>query len=197
MDIANVTRITEPGAEPLTVAEAKEHLRLVDFTDDDVYIGALIKAARRYIEDKTGRTLIDTVFEQTLSRWQTCTPLLRGNAHKIGSVKYDDDAAAEQTVDAADYEIAQFADGCAGLYLHSTFADPALYDEPGPARIRIRFTAGYGAASADIPGDLLHAVKFMVAHLYDNRSPVAAGVSVSGVPFTVDAICGNYKIYNV
>lgn len=35
--------------EPLTLAEAKAHLR-VEFDDDDGYIGALISAAREYTE---------------------------------------------------------------------------------------------------------------------------------------------------
>lgn len=196
MKIANVTRTTEPATEPLTLDQAKEHLRVVDTTDDDAYITALIKAARRYVEDKTGRTLIDTVFTQTAHQWQSCTELLRGNGHTIGSVMYDDIDNNEQTVSADDYELAPFGDGCSELYMHSTFTDPDLYDEPGAGRIRIQFTAGYGAAASNVPGDLVHAIKFMVAHLYDNRSPVGINVNLNRMPFAIDAVCSHYKIFN-
>ena len=42
--------------EPLTLAEAKSHLR-VDFSDDDVLIAALISATRQYAEGITWRAI--------------------------------------------------------------------------------------------------------------------------------------------
>ena len=59
MKYNSVTRATGPAVEPLTVAEAKLHLR-VDISDDDTYIGTLITAAREWVENYLDRTLITT-----------------------------------------------------------------------------------------------------------------------------------------
>ena len=59
MKYNSVTRATGPAVEPLTVAEAKLHLR-VDISDDDAYIGTLITAAREWVENYLDRTLITT-----------------------------------------------------------------------------------------------------------------------------------------
>lgn len=192
----NVTRTTEPATEPVTLAEAKEHLRIVDFTDDDVYITALIAAARRTVEDMTGRTLIDTVFTQATRSWQACVDLYRGGATSIVSVKYDDTDNAEQTVSNTLYGIHPHGDGCAALAFYSEFTDPELVDRPFIDRIRIQFTAGYGAAATDVPQPLRQAVLYLVAHLYDNRSPVGVNVNLNKLPFAVEALSGPYKIYN-
>lgn len=40
----NINRTTEPATEPVTLEEAKAHLRIVDCTDDDALIGTAIAA---------------------------------------------------------------------------------------------------------------------------------------------------------
>ncbi len=192
----NITRTTEPTDEPITLDEAKAHLRVVDLEDDNAYITTLIAVARRAVEDMTGRTLIDTVFTQSVRDWHACIELLRGNAHTIGSVKYDDVAAVEQTVGATDYGLHSYGDGCAALAFYDEFAEPDLVERPFVDRVRIQFTAGYGTSADDVPESLRQAVLYLVAHLYDNRSPVAIGASVNTMPFTVESLCGPYKIYN-
>jgi uncharacterized phiE125 gp8 family phage protein len=51
-------RTVEPAAEPVTLAEAKAHLRLADSSEDDLLTG-LIRAARQDVERATGMALID------------------------------------------------------------------------------------------------------------------------------------------
>lgn len=193
----NISRITEPAAEPISLAEAKAHLRVIDFTDDDAYITALIAVARRAVEDFTGRTLIDTVFTQSARSWEVSIPLARGQASAISSIVYDPDGGgAPVTVDSGLYTLAPYGDGLARVVFHDEFTEPDLIDRPLVDRIRIQFTAGYGAAGTAVPGPLLQAVYYLIQHFYDNRSPVGINVNLNKMPFTVEALCGPYKIYN-
>ena len=53
-------RLTQPEMEVVTLAEMKRHLRLFSsVTDEDADITALIVAAREWVEDYTGRVLVD------------------------------------------------------------------------------------------------------------------------------------------
>ena len=54
--------VTAPAAEPVTLVEAKTHLRL-DTSSDDTYVSALITAARERVELFLRRALITQVFE--------------------------------------------------------------------------------------------------------------------------------------
>jgi uncharacterized phiE125 gp8 family phage protein len=193
-NLISIARIAEPNEEPISLADAKEHLRVVDMTDDDGYITALISAARLAVENLTGRALVDTVFMLSARDWAPCYDLPRGNGHTINSVVYDDINEAAQTVSAADYRLSKTASGISRLVLLSTFNDPSLFNEDYVERIRITFTAGYGG-SCDVPQTLRQAVLYLVQHMYDNRSPIAVGVSIAEVPMTVKALAAPYIIY--
>lgn len=57
--------LTQPNAEPVSLATAKHHLR-VDFPDDDAYITGLITAARQYVEKYTNRCIFNRTILLTL-----------------------------------------------------------------------------------------------------------------------------------
>ena len=54
--------VTPPALEPVSLAEAKAHLR-VGHADEDGLIGALIAAARRLAESQTGLCLVAEPWE--------------------------------------------------------------------------------------------------------------------------------------
>ena len=58
---------THPEVEPVTLAEAKAHLRL-DTDADDAYVSALISAARERVELFLRRALITQSFVGRLDR---------------------------------------------------------------------------------------------------------------------------------
>lgn len=62
-------RVTDPDIEPVTLAEMKRHLRCFDdVTDEDDDISALITGAREWVEDYTGRALIDQTWRLTIDQ---------------------------------------------------------------------------------------------------------------------------------
>ena len=66
----SIKRITEPLIEPVSLAEAKSHLRVdQDFAEDDLYIQSLVSAARHYVESVSDRTLIRSQWQIKLDQF--------------------------------------------------------------------------------------------------------------------------------
>ena len=57
--------VIQPVGEPVTLAEAKLHLR-VDYTDDDALITSLITVARQYAEGLTHRSFITQTWKYAM-----------------------------------------------------------------------------------------------------------------------------------
>src|SRR5690349_16359269 len=64
----SLSLITPPVGEPVTLADAKAHLK-IDTSDDDALIGQLITAARARVEWHTGRALMTQSWILWLDRW--------------------------------------------------------------------------------------------------------------------------------
>ena len=86
---------------PLTLAEAKAHLRVVDDSEND-HIAGLIRAAADMIERDTGLVLrqraVSVAFEGWATNGRQRLPLWRGPVVSVTAVAYDDEAGAEQVL---------------------------------------------------------------------------------------------------
>ena len=164
-------RTVAPEVAPVSLAEAKTHLR-VDFTDDDTLIGALIDAATAHVDGYTGilaRALVTQTWRQDFCDWpgDRVLRLPLAPVASVESVKYFDAANVETTVaESGNYALLEDARG-PYIKFTSDFAAPALYDERDD-RIRVTFVAGYGGA-AEVPAAIRAAVLLIVGDLYKNR----------------------------
>ena len=79
--------ITAASTFPITLTEAKTHLK-VDTTADDTYIESLIKAATQLSEEYTNRFFIDTVIEQYASSFAELQTLFKSKVSAVANVKY-------------------------------------------------------------------------------------------------------------
>lgn len=157
----NPKRITTP-TEPVTLAEAKLHLRGVDDTAEDALITALISAARETCEDRIEGTIPVTGWRLTLDAFPDAIKLPRGPVASVESVKYIDDDGVEQTLSPLDYLV-----DTASM---QGYIVPA-YDKAWPETrnqinaVEVEYTAG-GAAPA-------HAIKawmlLAIGDMYANR----------------------------
>ncbi len=69
-------RVENPEIEPVTLAQAKRHLgEYDDVTTRDEDVTALIQAAREWIEDYTGRALIDQTWRLTFGDTEAVDPV--------------------------------------------------------------------------------------------------------------------------
>ena len=67
---------TQPVVEPVSVADAKAHLR-IDHNSDDSYVAALVSAAREYCEVYMDETLVDTQYVMRLDAFPAVIELPR------------------------------------------------------------------------------------------------------------------------
>lgn len=68
-----LTTVTDPTAEPLSLQEAKDHLR-IDGEAEDAHLSALIVAAREWVEGFWGRTIVATKRKLSLDQFYTTGP---------------------------------------------------------------------------------------------------------------------------
>lgn len=174
--------ISGPGAEPVSLVEAKLHLR-VDGADDDALIGALIQAAREQCEHETGRALVSQTWELVLDAFPAAEIRIgKSPVQSIASVKYLDEQGDEQTLSSGAYVLD--ADTEPGwLMLAAGAAWPSTASVSNA--VRIRFVAGYGASSAEVPAGIRHWMLLRIGTGYKLREQFVAGASLAALP-------GNY-----
>lgn len=184
---------TPPTIEPITVADAKEHLRIIE-DDDDGYISALIQAARELIEAETKRSLITQTVKQYRNSFPCASEILleRGPVQST-AVTYVDTNGATQTLSTDVYALKN--EGMPPkLSLKDDQSWPTDLDESGNA-VCITSVCGYGATAASVPMRLRLAIKLLVSWWYSNRMPVNIGASISELPHSFEALVGPLRVY--
>lgn len=175
-------RITPPTETPITVNQAKAHMRL-DGTDEDSLVESYIGEAVDYLDGFSGvlgRCICTQTWGIPFKSWMGCLKLELPDVQSI-VVKYRDEDDAEQTVTASDYVLSHDASG-AFVYFKNSFANPSLSDDH-PFPITVEATAGYGAA-ADVPETVKGLVRKLSAHFEYMREAATDG-SANEVPFGV------------
>jgi uncharacterized phiE125 gp8 family phage protein len=180
---------TPPTAEPVTVEEAKAHLRL-EGNAEDSYVQTLIQAARQHVEETCWRGLVTQTLEGVLSGFpDDALELPRGRLASVDSVTYVDTAGVLQTLPSSEYQV-------------DTTSEPGrllpAYGRSWPSTrrqwdaVRVRYTVGWPVA--EVPAPIRQAVLLLVANMYEHRTPEVTGSAVSPVRFAVDALLGPYRL---
>ena len=186
-----VTRlITPPTTEPVTVAEAKDHLRLEHVLDDG-YVSTLITAARAHVEEKLRRSIMAQTWELVLPAFSTdVIELPWGKLVSVTSVKYLDANAVEQTFSSSSYYVD--TDTVNGrVILDSDLSWPETTTRWNA--VVIRYVVGW-PSPVEVPAPIKQAMLLLVSHMYENRSPEIVGTIVSPVNFAVDALLNPYRV---
>lgn len=180
--------VTGPTSEPVTLAEAKLHLR-VDIDDDDALIASLITAAREEFENQADKTLFTTTYKVLRSHWPGHPHIDLPRAKPLASVTsvtYTDENDVVNTFSSANYVVDTNA-WPGRIVLRSDASWPsATLAESNP--ITITYVAGY-ASTASIPQRYKQAILLLVGHWYENREMVAtSGAVPKSYPMAWDAI---------
>lgn len=188
---------TAPSVEPITLAEAKLHLKLDSDTTDDTLITALIVAAREQVENYTGRVCINQTWEATFDEFPTgfdddsAIDLIPCPLSSITSIIYKDITGSNTTLSASVYEADTYVFPGRVCLKYSQYW-PIVQDIQNS--ITVTFVAGYGAASTAVPGPIKAAILLLIGHLYENRESVEIGQSPSILPMGVEFLLSPYRI---
>lgn len=185
----SIRRITEPTIEPVSIAEAKAHLRVdADFTDDDLYIQSLISAARYHVETVSDRTLVR-------SQWQL----------KFDHFPSWDLELPRPPIATGQISVTYVPSGASAPVAFTNFREDR---DSTPAVIRpqwngtwpttrgaendvtVTYWAGYGDATTAVPAPARHAILMLVAHWYGTREAVIQG-GMNPVPMAVEILLGS------
>ena len=183
--------LSGPALEPVTLAQAKDFIRVAHDDDDDV-IAALIAGSRIHVEAQTRRALITQSWRLVRDAWPENgriailpVPLATLAAARI--------YLANGTTQAID--IAGFAVDRAAAPAMLSFTRGALtVPERSVGGIEIDVTCGYGDTPEDVPEPMRQAIRLLVAHWYENRGLVLAGQTVVVLPETVSALIAPYRV---
>lgn len=161
------TTITAKSSDlPVTLEEAKAHLRL-EGGDDDEEVEVLLAAAVEICETDCGRSLrVSHTLTQKYDGWP-CSPVRfdRQPVTAIDSVTYYDADDAEQTLDASNYRLLESSEAGALLEFDEGFTAPTLNGRADA--VTVTYTAGY-ATPEDVPAKAKVAVRLKLAELFGN-----------------------------
>ncbi len=194
MQYRSLTRATPPAAEPVSVSEAKAHLR-VDISDDDSYISTLITAAREWCEQYLDRTLINTQWTMRLDSFPyeielPRPPIATSGTTTAVSLTYTlgDDSTA--TLSTTAYRVDRNSTpGVVRQLRAGTW--PANLDDYNA--VAVTWWAGYGASGTSVPAAIRHAILMIVGHWYESRSSVLTGSISKEIEFGVKSLLDSQR----
>lgn len=204
--------ITAPSVEPISLEQAKAHLR-VDTADQDDLIEALITAAREAVEDITGRALITQTLEIALDyfvappdlRYVTYPYLVTAKAIRLPKpplialkrITYIDgdgnevllhDEVGSPTV-ISDLVVDTYS--VPGRLVPASGGNwPAVQDRANA--VTIRYTAGYGDDGEDVPKPITQAMLLLIGHYHEN--PSAVGDPKAELPMGVEFLLARHRV---
>lgn len=185
--------VTPPASEPLTLAEARLHLR-EDFGDDD-HIESLIVAARQYCETYTNRAFITTTFRLTLDAFPCgdVIELPRPNLLTVTSIQYVDENGDTQTFSSSDYSVDT---GSLPGRIVLGYAESWPTTRCQRNAVTVNYTAGYGATATSVPDTIKSAMRLVLGDLWENREGKITGTIATENP-TVAALLWSERVVPV
>ena len=177
--------VAGPAVEPVTLAEAKAHLRL-DGSDEDALVGSLITAARHTIELATRRAFVAQTWRLRLDHWPEPRFVQLPLAPVIGvtAVRVTPVSGLAVTIGPELYRVAA-DDDSPRLMLDAAVPD----SDAALGGIEIDASYGFGAAPGDVPAPLRLAILRLVARWFERRGDGDDPVLPADVAVLVSPFC--------
>jgi uncharacterized phiE125 gp8 family phage protein len=196
-------RLTESSppqslVEPCTVKEIRSYLkipeRLPADTDEDLFLGSLISAAREQAEILQGRDIVQKQWDLSFDYWTSYRIETRAPLQTVDLVQYtNSDGNLIVLNPLTDYMIDN-AKEPGIIYPPYNGTWPTFTPQPSSA-ILLRFTSGYPATHPWWYGSgqrIKNGMKLLISAWYNNRMPFEKGLSAAAeYPYAVSS-CLSY-----
>lgn len=195
MGILKTAIVTSATGDSVTLAEARDHLR-ISTTEDGTLITNFITVATRRVESLTNRKLMPQTWKVYYDKWPTGDsleipyPMLR-SISSTGVVYKDSNGDSTTFSSTAWNSDIVSMPGRLVLDYDADWPSVTLYNN-NP--ISVEFQCGYTTA-ATVPENFKLAIKMLVGHYYENREASIVGPSASIVPEAVTSLLSNERIY--
>ena len=182
--------VTPASTYPVSLTEAKAHLK-VDISTDDTLITNLIIASTQLSEEYTNRFFINTVINQTCTTFLDLKQLYKSKVVSVTHVKYYDSDNTLQTLASSNYVVNnQFEPAQINLVVDGSFPDIADRIDA----IECKYTVGYGAAASDVPNAIKQAILLTIGNWYANRESVITGRTSTELAQSSLWLLNTYKV---
>lgn len=179
--------VTPPAAEPISLVEAKAHLRVTG-SDEDGLISAYITAARDYAEAYTRRAIVVGEWDWKLDGFYAPMEPPRSPLKSVTHIKYLDSNGTEQTLATSVYRV-DAVSSPARIDLDYGQEWPATRDTINA--VTVRFRAGFAQPfTANASTDFLTAA----AHGYVNGDVVVLSNSGGILPAGLSPSTGYFVV---
>ena len=183
---------TAPASEPVTTAEAKEHLRITH-SEEDTYIDRLITMAREWAEAFTSRGFINQTWVLKLAYFPSVILLPRSPVSSITSIAYVDTAGSSQTLASSVYasDTNQEPGTIREAYGQSW---PAIRSQSSPLPVTVTYVAGYGTAASSVPASIRQAILVLIGTSYEFREDLSDKPAIH-VPEAAERLLWPYRTW--
>lgn len=195
--------VTPPDALPVTLDEAKKHLREATYdadgevlpSDDDPLIEGLLRAAVSYLDGWAGilgRCLVEQTWRQDFDRFDCPMRVALVPVTEIVSITYRNGEGQVATIAASNYAVVTDADG-PRIYWDRAFSAPSGLYEQGA--VSVTYKAGYRDGedgNSTVPAALKVAILLLVGTWFDNREATVS-TTLSELPFAVNALIAPFR----
>jgi len=163
-------------AEPVSLAEAKAHLRVIH-SSDDAMIDRLIVSAREAAEQFTNRALVAATYRWIREGFESRFVLPLWPVATVDAVSYLDDDDTRQTVSESDY-----------TFDADRLSLRPLDSWPSGTEVNVEFTTDPG----EVPQAIKQAILLMVGDMYEQGNATIVGTIVARNP-AVDYLLWPYR----
>lgn len=180
---------TAPVDTAISLAEAKQHLRVdSDYDDDNAYITSLIGVATNQVEEFTRRRLITQTYNLYFDVFPPYIDLQVGIIQSLTHIKYYDASNSLVTLAASEYDLDdKIRPG--RIYESNNGSFPDSYDRPNA--IEIEFVVG-GTAD-NVEDAIKQSMLIIVGRYYEQRQDIVLGTQVAELPLMVEYMLTPYR----
>jgi uncharacterized phiE125 gp8 family phage protein len=190
----SLVRSVPPAVEPVTLAEAKAHLR-VDIATDDALITSIIKAAREWCEEYLDRSLVHTQWTMRMDSFPhefvlPRPPMATSGTVTATTITYTLETQSVETLDPATYRVDRHDTPGRIRVVYAGTWPAHLFDENS---VTVTWYGGYGADGTSVPAAIRSAMLMIISSLYEHRTAVLTGTISKEIEFGVKSMLDAHR----